>query len=54
MDAKRLLESIGFDFRRNEKYEVVIEGILKCDSHRRFIIGEINETLNRHGCDNLF
>jgi hypothetical protein len=53
-DAKRLLESVGYDFRRNVKFEVVIESILKCDSPRRFIIGEIDATLERHGCSRLF
>lgn len=53
-DAKRLLESIGLDFRRNEKEEVVIEAILKCNSSRRFIIYEINDTLERNGCKPLF
>ncbi len=53
-DAKRLLESVGYDFRRNVKSEVVIEAILKCDSPRRFIISEINATLERHKCSRLF
>lgn len=53
-DAKRLLESVGYGFRRNVKFEVVIESILKCDSPRRFIIGEIDATLERHGCSRLF
>ena len=53
-DAKRLLESIGYDFRRNVKEEVVIEAILKCDSHRRFIIYEVNDTLEKYGCEPLF
>ena len=53
-DAKRLLESVGYDFRRNVKSEVVIEAILKCDSPRRFIIGEIDATLERHKCSRLF
>ncbi len=53
-DAKRLLESIGYDFRRNKKEEVVIEAILKCNSSRRFIIHEINDTLERNGCEPLF
>jgi hypothetical protein len=53
-DAKRLLESVGYDFRRNVKFEVVIESILKCDSPRRFIIGEIDATLERYGCSRLF
>ena len=53
-DAKRLLESVGYDFRRNIKEEVVIEAILKCDSSRRFITGEIDATLEKHGCSKLF
>lgn len=54
IDAKRLLESLGADFKRDEKFDVVIEAILKCDSPRRFIICEVNDTLNRHGLPNLF
>ena len=53
-DAKKLLESVGYNFRRNIKSEVVIESILKCDSPRRFIIGEIDATLERHKCSKLF
>ena len=53
-DAKKLLGSVGYDFRRNVKSEVVIESILKCDSPRRFIIGEIDATLERHKCSKLF
>lgn len=53
-DAKKLLGSVGYDFRRNVKSEVVIESILKCDSQRRFIIGEIDATLERHKCSKLF
>lgn len=53
-DAKRLLESIGYDFRHNKKEEVVIEGIFKCNSSRRFIISEIDDTLKRNGCRALF
>ena len=53
-DAKKLLESVGYDFRRNVKSEVVIESILKCDNPRRFIIGEIDATLERHKCSRLF
>ena len=54
VNAKRLLESVGFDFRRNVKEEVVVEAILKCESPRRFIIGEIDETLEKNGCNRLF
>ena len=53
-DAKRLLASVGYDFRRNVKFEVVLEGILKCNSHRRFIVWEINDTLEHNGCEWLF
>ena len=53
-DAKRLLASVGYDFRRNIKFEVVLEGILKCESHRRFIVWEVNDTLKKNGCDWLF
>ena len=53
-DARRLLSSVGYGFRRNVKSEVVIESILKCESPRRFIIGEIDATLERHGCSTLF
>ncbi len=53
-DAKRLLSSAGYRFRRNVKSEVVIESILKCDSPRRFVIGEIDQTLERHKCKKLF
>ena len=53
-DARKLLQSVGYDFRRNVKFEVVIESILKCDSPRRFIIGEIDATLERHNCSMLF
>ena len=53
-DAKRLLESLGLDFRRSELEEVIIEAMLKCDSSQRFITYEVNETLQRHGCNPLF
>jgi hypothetical protein len=53
-DARKLLQSVGYDFRRNVKFEVVIESILKCDSPRRFIIGEIDATLERHNCSMLW
>lgn len=53
-DVKRLLESIGYGFRHNKKEEVVIEGIFKCSSPRRFIISEIDDTLKRNGCRALF
>jgi len=53
-DAKRLLQSIGYDFRRNVKEEVVIEAILKCSNPRRFIIFEVNDTLQKYGCKPLF
>ena len=53
-EAKMLLESAGLDFKRSNKFELVIEAILKCDSHRRFIICEIDETLERNGCEPLF
>ena len=53
-DAKRLLESVGYDFRRNIKAEVVIEALLKCDSPRRFIVSEVDETLYKHTKTTLF
>lgn len=53
-DAKKLLASVGYDFRRNIKFEVVIEGILRCESHRRFIVWEVNDTLEQNGCEWLF
>ena len=53
-DAKRLLASAGYIFRRNVKREMVIEGILKCESHRRFIVWEVNDTLEQNGCKCLF
>jgi DNA-binding Xre family transcriptional regulator len=53
-DAKRFLASIGMEFRHNKKEEVVYEAILKCDSTRRFIISEIDDTLERNGCKPLF
>lgn len=53
-DAKQLLGSIGYDFRRNVKEEVVIEAILKCDNPRRFFIFEVNDTLEKYGCKPLF
>ena len=53
-DAKRLLESLGLDFQRSELEEVIIEAMLQCDSSRRFVIYEINDTLERHGCKPLF
>jgi hypothetical protein len=53
-DAERLLSSAGYRFRRNVKFEVVIASILKCNSPRRFIIGEIDQTLERHKCKTLF
>ena len=53
-DAKRFLESIGMEFRHNRKEEAVYEAILKCDSTRRFIISEIDDTLERNGCKPLF
>jgi hypothetical protein len=54
IDAKRLMESVGYDFRRNIKAEVVIEAILKCDSPRRFIVSEVDETLYEHAKVTLF
>ena len=53
-DADRLLSSAGYRFRRNVKFEVVIESILKCSSSRRFNINEIDQTLERHKCPTLF
>ena len=53
-DAKRLMESVGYDFRRNIKAEVVIKAILKCDSPRRFIVSEVDETLYEHAKVTLF
>ena len=53
-DAKRLLASVGYDFRRNVKSEVVIEAILQSNSHRRFIISEIDETLEKYANTRLF
>ena len=53
-DAKRLMESVGYDFRRNVKSEVVIEAILQSNSHRRFIVSEIDETLNKYANTRLF
>ncbi len=53
-DANRFLASIGMEFRHNRKEEAVYEAILRCDSTRRFIISEIDDTLERHGCKPLF
>ena len=53
-EAKRLLNSVGYEFRRNVKAEVVIEAILKSNSHRRFIPYEINETLKKYADVRLF
>jgi DNA-binding Xre family transcriptional regulator len=53
-DAKQLLGSVGYDFRRNVKEEVVIEAILKCGNPRRFLIFEVNDTLQKYGCSPLF
>ena len=53
-DAKRLLASIGLEFRHNKKEEVVYEAIFRCSSERRFVISEIDDTLERNGCAPLF
>lgn len=53
-DAKRFLASLGMDFKHDQLEEVVYELILRCSSERRFIISEIDETLERHGCNPLF
>lgn len=54
VDVKRLLESLGDDFEHSEKFDMVIKGILMCNSPRRFNVCEVNETLNYHGLPNLF
>ena len=54
VDVKRLLESLGDDFQHSEKFDMVIKGILMCNSPRRFNVYEVNETLNYHGLPNLF
>lgn len=54
IDVKRLLESLGDDFQYSEKFDMVIKGILMCNSPRRFNVCEVNDTLNYHGLPNLF
>ncbi len=53
VDVERLLECLGLDFRTDDKYEMCIKGMLKCNSPRRFIPGEIDETLERNHCRTL-
>ena len=53
-DAKRLLKSIGTDFNHSEIFDCTVEAILKCNSPRRFVVTEIDETLMKYANKYLF